>query len=159
MNGLFFKTKGKSSRQAWLIVGIGVVIALLSSLIAPYYYRWILNHQNKVTLQILCDTSELDPKNLTVFLLYDKAALHPLAKVFGLLQLRDPETVTSFYPITANNIKFTRYSITITNVPPHPLVRIQIVSGDKKFFTLVRDRRIFENTLTVRPIANSNFNN
>jgi membrane-bound metal-dependent hydrolase YbcI (DUF457 family) len=155
MNSVLFKTSNNSSRRAWLIIGIAVIIVIASSLVTPHYYQWLLNRENKVTLNIFCDTSELTISNLTIFLLYDRVALHPIAKAFGLFQLRNPEKATSFYALKIDNFCLTPYSITITNVPPAPLVRIQITSGKKHFYTLVKDRRVFNNILTVRPEPNS----
>ncbi len=155
---IFFKTSDKSARQAWIFIALAVAMAIISTAIAPSYYNWVLNNQKKVTLKIFCDTSEINSQDLTIFLLYDKVALHPLSKAFGLFQLRSPEKATSFYAIKANNCALTPYSITITNVPASPLVRIQIVSGEKRFFTLVRDRRIFNNTITVRVSSSTGSN-
>lgn len=132
---------------ALLITGL---VALLWYMIRPVYYKWILSPP-EIDVVVFCDTTSFREVKPDVFLLYDRAALSPVAKALGLLQNRSSEKVNVFFPLKVGNVKVSSYSVYIKGVPKGPLSRIVVVDADGISHSVdVSDRTIRNNKMYVR---------
>lgn len=142
--------KPSRTRTPWpALILISTVIVIAWYAMAPLYYEKIMAGP-RIDLCVFCDTSELRGGNLRAVVMYDQAALSPVARALGLYQNRAPERVKTFYPVAMTNIELTDVSATIKSVPEGPIVRVQFRNGRKTFHALVHDRSPKNNTIYVR---------
>ena len=113
------------------------------------YYSYCLSGKT-VNIMVYCDSSAfIDDPSVKVFAMYDKLALNPVARAFGLYQNRPTEEVNQFHMVEAKNIDIGSYYVKLSDVPQGPVYRILISREGQNFYAKVTDRIPKNNTLYV----------
>ena len=138
----------KNLRAKTLLFACGLFVAGCL-LYRPYYYQWALSGP-QLKVVVYCDTSPLNRDDLRAMVLYDRLALSPLAKAFGVYQNRPPSEVRNFYVHQVERTEVAAHSITLNGVPDGPMAKVFFTSGEKKYYAEVSDRSPLKGTVYVR---------
>ncbi len=128
----------------------GGLIGLGWALCRPAYYRWAVAREDVCSVVVHCDTSEFREAPVTVLAQYDRIALSPLAQALCLYQNRESSRVISLYPIRIEDVSITATTLTLNNVHRGPLAKISVLTGNRSFNALVRDRNVINGKMHVR---------
>jgi hypothetical protein len=139
------------TRHHGLLLLLALGFALLALYFNSWYTDWVLEGP-AIEVAVHCHTEPLRTDDLRISVLYDKVALHPLARWTGWYQHRPPDEVHSYvpYPLEADAAEFRPYVVRLHGVPKGPIRRIQFRANGKGYHIDVSNEVGQDGVLHVR---------